>query len=234
MSKSKQQRKSGAWLERQNRDHYVRQARRLGLRGRAVFKLEEIDKKYRLIRPGDTVIDIGSAPGSWSQYLSQRISRPGRVIAIDLLAMPEIENVNFIQGDFTNKQTLERLCSLLGDNTVDLVLSDMAPNMTGIADIDQARHAVLVENLLGFCRQKLATGRHALFKLFAGEAANMARIEMQQCFAQFRAIKPGASRAGSREVFFLGRGYSAGGRGRMDSAVAAGVKSRDANRAGPE
>ncbi len=203
--------KTRQWAARQNRDPYVKQARQAGFRARAVFKLEQIDRKYGLLKPGSRVVDLGSAPGSWSQYAARRISADNRVIAVDLRAMKAIAKVNFIRGDFTTHAVVEQVVRALDDRPADLVLSDMAPNISGIRSADQARAEAQQHAVLTFCRRGLRPGGKLLTKLFAGEAAQTTRERLDDCFEQVRAVKPDASRSESKEIYLLARGYKGAG-----------------------
>ncbi len=195
--------KSRAWLERQNKDPYVLKARKSGYRARAAYKLEEIDQKFRLIKPGQTVIDLGAAPGSWSQYAVKKLNGKGQLIMLDLLPFDEIEGAQLIQGDFTQAATLEEIQSLTQGRLFDLVLSDMAPNITGIALQDQARYERLLESVLSFCETALRPGGVLLTKFFEGESAQVIRTRMKAQFNQLKTIKPDASRTHSKELYLL-------------------------------
>jgi len=199
----KRRAKSRAWLDRQNRDPYVQKARKSGYRARAAYKLEEIDQKFRLIKPGQTVIDLGAAPGSWSQYAVRKIGDKGQLIMLDLLPFDEIEGAQLIQGDFTEPQTLSKIKSLTEGRLFDLVLSDMAPNITGIALQDQARYERLLESVLTFCETALRPGGVLLTKFFEGESAQVIRSKMKAQFSQLKTIKPDASRTHSKELYLL-------------------------------
>lgn len=195
--------KSRAWLERQNKDPYVQKARKQGYRARAAYKLEEIDKKHRLLKPGQTVIDLGAAPGSWSQYAVRKIGESGQLIMVDLLPFDGIEGAELIQGDFTEAQTRAQIQAMTGGELFDLVLSDMAPNITGIALQDQARYERLLESVLDFCETALRPGGNLLTKFFEGESAQIIRNRMKQRFGQLKTIKPDASRTHSKELYLL-------------------------------
>jgi 23S rRNA (uridine2552-2'-O)-methyltransferase len=195
--------KSRAWLERQNKDPYVLKARKSGYRARAAYKLEEIDQKFRLIKPGQTVIDLGAAPGSWSQYAVKKLNGKGQLIMLDLLPFAEIEGAQLIQGDFTQAAVLDEIHSLTQGRLFDLVLSDMAPNITGIALQDQARYERLLESVLSFCETALRPGGVLLTKFFEGESAQVIRTRMKAQFNQLKTIKPDASRTHSKELYLL-------------------------------
>lgn len=195
--------KSREWLTRQNKDPYVQRARSAGYRARAVYKLEEIDKKFRLIRPGQKIIDLGAAPGSWSQYIVQKMDKNSQLIMLDLLEFEEIDGAQRIEADFTDPKTLAQLKSLTNERPFDLVLSDMAPNITGIALQDQARYERLLEGVLLFCETMLRPGGNLLTKFFEGESAQSIRLKMKQQFNQLKMIKPDASRNHSKELYLL-------------------------------
>ncbi|HJR68676.1 MAG TPA: RlmE family RNA methyltransferase [Gammaproteobacteria bacterium] len=196
---------SNRWRERQERDIYVEQAGRGGWRSRAVFKLEQIQAKERLLKPGTVCIDLGSAPGSWSQ-LAVRLAAPGgRVIAVDLLPMEPIPGVEFLQADFTTPETLAALRELVGATRVDLVLSDMAPNMSGQRAVDQPRTIALLEETLLFATEVLRPGGDLLAKAFQGEGIDVFVRELKSRFQTVKTIKPKASRPESREIYLLAR-----------------------------
>ena len=196
---------SHRWLQRQGKDPYVKQARADGYRSRAAFKLLEIDERDKLLRPGATVIDLGAAPGGWSQVAAGAVGRQGRVIAMDILAMQPLANVTILQGDFTRPDGLEPLLEAIGDTGADLVFSDMAPNIVGIPVVDQARTLELVEQVLEFARQVLKPKGSLLVKLFKGEGFDAFMREMRAAYRVVYTRKPKASRAHSREVYILGR-----------------------------
>jgi len=204
MSTSKRRRaKSKAWLDRQNKDQYVQKARKSGYRARAAYKLEEIDQKYRLIKPGQTIIDLGAAPGSWSQYVVKKVGDRSQLIMLDLLPFDAIDGAQLIQGDFTEASSLEQIHQLTDGRLFDLVLSDMAPNITGIALQDQARYERLLDSVLEFCQHSLRPGGNLLTKFFEGESAQAIRAQMKARFAQLKTIKPDASRSNSKELYLL-------------------------------
>ena len=210
MTRNRKRGKTGQWAARHNRDPFVQRARQAGFRARAVFKLEHIDRKYRLLKPASVVVDLGAAPGSWSQYAAARIGGGGggRIIAVDRRAMRAIEKVNFIRGDFTNESVVAQIATALEGRLADLVLSDMIPDISGIRICDQARAETLQYAVLEFCRGALKPGGQLLTKLFAGEAAQAIRGRLDGCFEQVRTIKPDASRSQSREIYCLARGYA--------------------------
>lgn len=192
-------------------DAYVQRAKAEGWRSRAVFKLLEIDERDHLLRPGLVVVDLGAAPGSWSQYAARRIQPGGRLVALDLLDMAPLSGVEFIRGDFREDEALGRLQQALQGRRVDLVLSDMAPNISGIAVTDQARAAHLGELTLDFCRLRLRQGGDLLMKAFQGSGFEALRREIQAGFASVAVRKPAASRDRSPETFLLARGWKGGG-----------------------
>ena len=199
--------RSKQWLQAQQRDQYVKQARQSHYRSRAVFKLRQIDQKEKLFHPGQAVIDLGAAPGSWSQYVSERINPQGRLIAVDILAMQALDKVLFIQGDVTEPRVLDACRRELPNTVADLVISDMAPNLTGIRATDQARSMHLAELVYDFSCDVLKPGGNMLIKLFQGEGSDAFKKELMQRFQKVIVKKPKASRAGSREFYVLARGY---------------------------
>jgi len=198
---------SQRWRQRQERDIYVEQATRAGWRSRAVFKLEQIQDKERLLKPGAICVDLGSAPGSWSQLAVRLVGSTGRVIAIDLLPMEPIPGVEFLEGDFTAPETLEALRNLVGPKPVDLVMSDMAPNMSGNRTIDQPRSLALLDEALAFAREVLKPGGDLLFKAFQGEGIDEVTRELKRDFKTVKTLKPKASRPESREIYLLARSF---------------------------
>ena len=204
---SKPRRSSGSWKDRQERDPYVRRARRDGWRSRAVYKLEQIDQKERLLRKGMVVVDLGAAPGGWSQYVTDKLNGDVRVIAIDLLPMDCLPSVDFIQADFTDNDVLDNLREIIGEAAVDLVISDMAPNISGQRAVDQPRSMYLAELALDFCREVLGSGGDFVCKLFQGEGIDEFIAEARQAFGHGKVLKPRASRPGSREVYLVARNY---------------------------
>lgn len=196
---------SAAWLSEHVHDHWVHKAKAEGWRSRAVFKLMEIDDRDRLIRSGATIVDLGAAPGGWCQLAVRRAGEKGRVIGIDLLDMAPITGVDFIRGDFTEDAGLAELEKRLDGRAVDLVLSDMAPNMSGVSSADQARSMYLAELALQFSREHLQPGGAFLVKVFNGEGFEAYRREMGVVFSQVVVRKPKASRDRSSEVYLLGR-----------------------------
>jgi 23S rRNA (uridine2552-2'-O)-methyltransferase len=203
MKKSKTSR---AWMHEHVSDLYVQRAREEGYRSRAAYKLMEIDDRDRLIRPGDTIIDLGAAPGGWSQVAVQRLRGKGRVLALDLLEMERLHGVHFIQGDFREEPALRQLEVLLEGSRADLVLSDMAPNISGVPLSDQARIMHLAELGLDFCERGLKPGGTFLVKLFQGHGYEDFVRKMRPLFKSVLTRKPDASRGRSAEVYLLGKG----------------------------
>ena len=203
MAKSKS---SKRWLAEHFDDQYVRMAQQQGLRSRSAFKLLEIQEKYGLIQPGMTVVDLGAAPGGWCQVAQPLVGDRGRVIGLDLLDMEQLPGVEFIQGDFTEDEPLAELERALEGQKVDLVLSDMAPNMSGMAAIDQAKAMYLAELALEFAREHLRPGGDFLIKLFQGTDFDAFVREVRTLFEKVVVRKPKASRPRSREVYLLARG----------------------------
>lgn len=196
-----------SWRDRQERDPYVQRARREGWRSRAVFKLEQIDQKERLLRPDMVCVDLGSAPGGWSQYVSKRLKGRARIVAVDLLPMDPIAAVEFIQGDFEDEAVCRRLLDATGDAGADLVMSDMAPNISGSRAVDQPRSMALAELALDTARRVLKPGGSFVCKVFQGEGFDAFVVDARRSFERVRVMKPKASRAGSREVYLVARNY---------------------------
>ena len=188
-------------------DEFVQRARQEGWRSRAVYKLQELDEKYGLVRPGMTVVDLGAAPGAWSQYVARKLDGRGQVVALDLLPMDPLGGVEVIQGDFREPEVLAALEAALDGAKVDLVLSDMAPNISGVSAVDQPRSAYLVELALDFARRHLAPGGALVAKLFQGEGADALVAEARRMFGTVRIRKPRASRDRSREVYVVAENY---------------------------
>ena len=200
-------RSSGRWLREHEKDIYVQRSRKEGYRSRASYKLLELDEKYGLIKPGQVVVDLGAAPGGWSQVVAERLRGKGTVIASDILPMDSIADVRFIQGDFTEEAVFDRIVEVIGDSRVDLVISDMAPNMSGMKDIDQPRAMHLVELAVDFATRVLKPGGVLVTKVFQGEGFDPLLRELRGCFDRVSAKKPDASRGRSREVYWLARGF---------------------------
>ncbi len=198
---------SDRWLARHFQDEYVKRARQEGFRSRAAYKLMEIDERDRLLRPGMTVVDLGAAPGGWSQYARRRLGPSGRILALDILPLEPLAGVECLQGDFAEPTVLDSLIERLGGKPVDLVIADMAPNISGIGVADQARAMELAERALEFAVKVLRPGGELLVKTFQGAGFQAFHREMQRRFAKLSARKPKASRAESRETYLLGRGF---------------------------
>lgn len=194
---------SSRWLREHFDDVYVKRAQSEGWRSRAAFKLEELLERDRLLKPGMTVVDLGAAPGGWSQLVRARLGDRGRIIALDILPMQGIGGVEFIEGDFREEHVLKQLEDILGDQGVDLVLSDMAPNMSGVAVADQARVMHLAELALEFSREWLKPGGAFLIKLFQGAGFDDYLRDLRADFGRVTMRKPKASRARSSEVYAL-------------------------------
>ncbi len=197
---------SKAWMRRHVTDSYVKRARQDGYRSRAAYKLQEIDAKDHLLGPGMTVVDLGATPGGWSQVAVERVGARGRVLALDLLEMEPVRGVEFLQGDFRDAAVEARLSGLLGAGGADLVLSDMAPNMSGVAVTDQARIMELAELAMDFASKWLKPGGHFLVKVFHGEGFDGFLKQMRLRFRRVVVRKPGASRDSSSETYLLGTG----------------------------
>jgi len=197
---------SKAWIHEHINDEFVKRAQKEGYRARAAYKLTEIDDKDKLIKPGMIIVDLGASPGSWSQVVVQRLKGQGRVIALDLLEMQAINGVEFIQGDFREEAVLQLLEEKLNNKRVDLVIADMAPNISGIADVDQAGAAYLTELALEFSRTWLKPNGNFLVKVFIGAGFDEIVKNMRQMFDKVVTRKPKASRGRSSEVYLLGLG----------------------------
>lgn len=195
---------SKAWMQEHLNDPYVKMAQKEGYRARAAYKLTEIDDKDKLIKPGMTIVDLGSTPGSWSQVAAQRLRGQGRVIALDILDMHPIPGVEFICGDFRETAVLKQLETSLHQKRVDLVIADMAPNMSGVKDVDQAGAMYLTELALDFCQQWLKPDGHFLVKVFIGSGFEEIMQQMRNQFSKVVTRKPKASRDRSNEVYLLG------------------------------
>jgi len=195
-----------AWMAEHVNDPYVKEATRLGYRSRAAFKLLELAEKDRLLRPGMSVVDLGSAPGSWSQVLREKLGPGGRIVAIDVLPMEPLRGVTFIQADFREDEGLKRLEEALLSRKVDLVVSDLAPNLSGVESADQARAVHLGELALAFAAEWLQPGGDLVVKAFQGSGFAELRQQMGECFSRVHVRKPKASRDRSREVYFVAKG----------------------------
>ena len=198
---------SKAWMHEHVNDPYVKRAQLEGARSRAAYKLQQIDERDRLLKPGMTVVDLGAAPGGWSQVAARRVAPGGRVIAVDLLEMPPLPSVVFIHGDFGSAATLAELDRLLGNQPVDLVLSDMSPNISGIASVDQARAGTCAELALDFALKHLKPQGNLLVKAFQGGGYEGFVKILRPHFTRVVTRKPRASRNRSSEVYLLGKGF---------------------------
>lgn len=205
----KRSKSSGRWLQEHFDDHYVKQAQKDGYRSRACYKLLEIQEKDQLIKKGMNLVDLGAAPGSWSQVAAKLVGDQGRVFASDILAMDALAGVSFIQGDFRDEAVLNALLSTAGGQNIDLVISDMAPNISGTKSVDQSRAMYLAELALDFAVQVLRPGGHLLIKVFQGEGIDEYRRLVSNRFQSVKTRKPKASRPRSREIYLLAQGYRA-------------------------
>ena len=199
---------SKRWLQDHERDVFVKQARHTQYRSRAVYKLMEIDKQDQLFRPGQIVIDLGAAPGSWSQYAAERTGTSGTVIAVDILPVHPIEKVIIVNGDFTEQKTVDECLERLDGKRVDLVISDMAPNISGIRTTDQARSMYLAELTYEFACSVLKQGGGMLVKMFQGQGTDSYRRQLVDVFQRVKYRKPKASKDSSREFYILAQGYN--------------------------
>ena len=200
---------SKRWLQEHGDDPWVQRCRQQGYRSRASYKLQEIHRRDRLIRPGMTVVDLGAAPGGWSQVAAELTGKRGRVVAIDRLPMVGLPGVEFIQGDLADQRTGQQLRTAIGDSGADLVISDMAPNISGISAIDQPRVMQLAELTLDLAQSILRPQAYLLIKLFHGAGFNEFRQQLQARFKAVKSRKPQASRSRSAEIYLLAAGYRA-------------------------
>ncbi|KAE8177003.1 23S rRNA (uridine(2552)-2'-O)-methyltransferase RlmE [Photobacterium carnosum] len=207
MSKKKRSASSGRWLKEHFDDKYVLEAQKRGYRSRAFFKIEEIQNKDKLLKPGMTVVDLGAAPGGWSQYAAEIVGDEGQVIACDILPMDSLPGVNFLQGDFREEAVLEALLTRIKPEMVDVVMSDMAPNISGNLASDQPRAMYLVELALDMCRQVLAPNGSFTVKVFQGEGFDQYLADIRSMFKVVKIRKPDSSRDRSREVYIVATGY---------------------------
>jgi 23S rRNA (uridine2552-2'-O)-methyltransferase len=204
---AKKKSSSKAWLKEHRDDIYVQQALRDGYRSRACYKLLEIQEKDSLIRRGMTVLDLGSAPGGWSQVAAELVDHDGRVVASDILHMDSLAGVEFIEGDFTEDAVFEEILAALNDKPVDVVVSDMAPNLSGVNAVDQPRSMYLVELALDMARRTLAPGGSFAAKVFQGEGYDALYEDTRRAFTTVLTRKPKSSRARSREVYIVAKGF---------------------------
>lgn len=207
MSKNKLTASSARWMQEHFDDEYVKKAQKLGLRSRAVFKIEEINNKDRLIKPGMKVVDLGAAPGSWSEYAVKAVGDKGQVVACDILSMDPIAGVDFLQGDFREEAVLNALLNRIDGKNIDVVMSDMAANMTGNESADSARSMYLVELALEMCHQVLKKNGAFVVKVFQGEGFELFMKEARAVFKVVKTRKPESSRARSREVYLVATGF---------------------------
>ena len=207
MTNKKQSASSQRWLKEHFDDKYVQEAQKKGWRSRAVFKLDEIQNRDKLLRPAMTVVDLGAAPGSWSQYLAEKVGDKGQVVACDILPMDSLAGVDFLQGDFREEAVLDALLKRIDGKNVDVVLSDMAPNMSGNNSVDQAGSMYLVELALDMCHQVLKPGGSFVIKVFQGEGFVEFMNALKQSFTTIKTRKPDSSRSRSREVYLVACGY---------------------------
>ncbi|MCX9132064.1 23S rRNA (uridine(2552)-2'-O)-methyltransferase RlmE [Aeromonas veronii] len=207
MTQKKRSPSSTRWLKEHFDDQYVKKAQKMGLRSRAVFKIDEIQGKDRLLKHGMTVVDLGAAPGGWSQFAVEQVGDSGRVIACDILPMDPIAGVDFLQGDFREETVLGALLERVGPDKVDVVMSDMAPNMSGTQQVDQARAMYLVELALDMCSQVLRSDGSFVVKVFQGEGFDAYLNEIRKLFSAVKIRKPDSSRARSREVYIVATGF---------------------------
>jgi 23S rRNA (uridine2552-2'-O)-methyltransferase len=210
-SAKKKHRSNSEWIRRHVTDPYVKEATRKGYRSRAAFKLAEIDARDKLLRPGAVVVDLGASPGSWAQFVRERLvgrdgAVRGRILALDVLPMEPIAGVEFIQGDFREEEVAAQLAAALGDARVDIVLSDMAPNLSGIGPADAARNAHLAELAIEFAGRHLKASGALLLKSFHGSGHSQVVEELKRRFSSVAVRKPAASRAESAETYLLARG----------------------------
>lgn len=204
---------SNAWLQEHFDDEYVKKAQQDGYRSRAVYKLEEIQKKEKLIKPNMTIIDLGAAPGGWSQYAVKLVGKKGRVIASDILDIDPLPFVEFIQGDFTEQNVLDQILEVLAQSNnnnqkLDVVISDMAPNISGVESIDLPRSLYLCELALDMAKEVLKPGGSLVVKLFQGQGSDQYLRDVRNSFRQVKIRKPKASRARSKEVYVVARNFN--------------------------
>ncbi|MCG6896870.1 MAG: 23S rRNA (uridine(2552)-2'-O)-methyltransferase RlmE [Thiocapsa sp.] len=198
---------SRQWLDRHLSDPFVKRAQQEGYRSRAAYKLLEIQAKDQILRPGMRVVDLGAAPGSWSQIAVGLVGPRGQVVALDLLPVDPLPGVTLLQGDFRDPDVLERLRRVLGDRLLDLVLSDMAPNISGVTAVDQPRAVYLAELTLDLARECLKPGGGLVVKLFQGEGFDAVLSEMRSSFSRVSSRKPRSSRRESRELYLVAKGF---------------------------
>ncbi|WP_126454600.1 23S rRNA (uridine(2552)-2'-O)-methyltransferase RlmE [Sulfuriflexus mobilis] len=198
---------SSRWLKEHFDDEYVKMAQKEGYRSRAIYKLLEIQEKDHVIKQGMSIVDLGAAPGGWSQLAANLVGKKGRVIALDILPMSSLSGVEIIEGDFRDDEVMARLMDTLNNDKVDLVMSDMAPNMSGMSGVDQPRAMYLAELTLDLASKVLREGGDILVKVFQGEGFDDYLRSLRAVFTKVQSRKPKASRPRSREVYLLGRGF---------------------------
>ena len=207
MSKKKHSASSNRWLNEHFEDEYVKKAKKLGLRSRAIFKIEEINNKDKLIKSGMKVVDLGAAPGGWSEYATKVVGDSGQVVACDILSMDPIAGVDFLQGDFREEAVLNALLTKIDGKNIDVVMSDMAANFTGNESADSARSMYLVELAFDMCHQVLKKNGAFVVKVFQGEGFDEFMKEVKASFKVVKTRKPESSRARSREVYLVATGF---------------------------
>lgn len=207
MAKDNRSASSKRWLQEHVNDKYVKEANKRGLRSRAFFKIEELNQKDKLMKAGDTVVDLGAAPGGWSQFAVEALGADGTVIACDILPMDPIAGVDFLRGDFREQDVLDALLDRIDGKNVDLVMSDMAPNMSGNGTVDQAQSMYLVELALDMCHQVMKPDGKFVVKVFQGEGFDQFMADVKSAFKVVKVRKPESSRARSREVYLVATGY---------------------------
>ena len=198
--------RSREWMREHLEDHFVKRAHKEGYRSRAAYKLLEVNEKYHIIKPGMTVVDLGAAPGSWSQIAGKIVGSKGIVIASDILEMDALTDVTFLQGDFREQEVFDELLKVLDGRVVDVVISDMAPNTSGTTAVDQPRMIYLCELALDFSKRVLGPKGQFLVKVFQGEGFDEYRKSFVDTFDVLKTVKPAASRPRSKEVYLLGQG----------------------------
>jgi 23S rRNA (uridine2552-2'-O)-methyltransferase len=198
---------SASWMSRHLSDPFVKQAQKDGYRSRSAYKLVELNEKDKLIRPGMRIMDLGSAPGGWSQVAGKLVGEKGRVLATDILPMDALKNVDFIQGDFTEEAVVNQVFAWLGDEKFDLIISDIAPNITGIDSADQAKSIYFLELALDTVRKTLKPGSSFVAKMFQGSGSDQYIKDLRQYFSKVSVRKPAASRKESREVYIVAKGF---------------------------
>ena len=204
---SSRSKSSGRWLQEHFSDEFVKKSQQDGYRSRASYKLIEIDDKYRLLKPSNRVLDLGAAPGGWTQVAAQRVGSSGFMLATDILQMDTVAGSEFVQGDFSEDEIFEQLLAAIEDKQLDLVMSDMAPNLSGVKHIDQPRSMYLIELALDIATKTLRPGGSFLTKVFHGEGFDELFKETRTLFDKVTAVKPSASRSRSRETYLLARGF---------------------------